>query len=202
MPGARRDTIQGITKPALQRLARKAGAKRVSGMLYEELRGVLKVYLDNLVQAAVVSMTHDDRKSLHKKDAELALKKAGKAYGGLTSKRCSVKGKRESKKGSSKGPRRFRPGTQALREIKYYQKHSDCLVLPQSVFKRLVKELALDWVDSIRVGAEAALALQVACEVYLVNLLGDAVDVAVSRGSQTITPGDVQVVRKIRKERA
>ena len=38
-----RDNIQGITKPAIRRLARRAGVDRISGLIYEEIRGVLKV---------------------------------------------------------------------------------------------------------------------------------------------------------------
>ena len=37
-----RDNIQGITKPAIRRLARRGGVKRISGLIYEETRGVLK----------------------------------------------------------------------------------------------------------------------------------------------------------------
>jgi len=34
-----RDNIQGITKPAIRRLARLGGVKRISGLIYEEVRG-------------------------------------------------------------------------------------------------------------------------------------------------------------------
>ena len=37
-----RDNIQGVTKPAIRRLARRGGVKRMSGLIYEETRGVLK----------------------------------------------------------------------------------------------------------------------------------------------------------------
>jgi histone H3/H4 len=30
-----RDNIQGITKPAIRRLARRGGVKRISGLIYE-----------------------------------------------------------------------------------------------------------------------------------------------------------------------
>ncbi|KAL9331882.1 hypothetical protein ACSQ67_001492 [Phaseolus vulgaris] len=40
-----RDNIQGITKPAIRRLARRGGVKRISGLIYEETRGVLKIFL-------------------------------------------------------------------------------------------------------------------------------------------------------------
>ena len=41
-----RDNIQGITKPAIRRLARRGGVKRISGLIYEETRGVLKVQFE------------------------------------------------------------------------------------------------------------------------------------------------------------
>ena len=47
-----RDNIQGITKPAIRRLARRGGVKRISGLIYEETRGVLKVFLENVLLLA------------------------------------------------------------------------------------------------------------------------------------------------------
>ena len=39
-----RDNIQGITKPAIRRLARRGGVKRISAFIYEETCSVLKVF--------------------------------------------------------------------------------------------------------------------------------------------------------------
>ena len=39
-----RDNIQGITKPAICRLARRGGVKRILGIIYEETTGVRKVF--------------------------------------------------------------------------------------------------------------------------------------------------------------
>ncbi|KAH9009808.1 hypothetical protein EDB84DRAFT_1276528, partial [Lactarius hengduanensis] len=36
-----RDNIQGITKPAIRRLARRGGVKRISGLIHEETRCVI-----------------------------------------------------------------------------------------------------------------------------------------------------------------
>ena len=47
-----RDNIQGITKPAIRRLARRGGVKRISGLIYEETRGVLKVFLESVIRDA------------------------------------------------------------------------------------------------------------------------------------------------------
>ena len=34
------EPLYGLTKPAMQRLLRKAGVKSASGVMYEEIRGV------------------------------------------------------------------------------------------------------------------------------------------------------------------
>ena len=44
------NNIQGITKPAIRRLARRGGVKRISGLVYEETRGVLKIFLENVIR--------------------------------------------------------------------------------------------------------------------------------------------------------
>src|SRR5947209_4302228 len=43
----------GITKPAIRRLARRGGVKRISAMIYEETRGVLKTFLEGVIRDAV-----------------------------------------------------------------------------------------------------------------------------------------------------
>ncbi|KAH7971572.1 hypothetical protein HPB51_027083 [Rhipicephalus microplus] len=49
-----RDNIQGITKPAIRRLARAwRCVKRISGLIYEEPRGVLRWFLENVIRDAV-----------------------------------------------------------------------------------------------------------------------------------------------------
>jgi histone H4 len=40
--------VRGITKPAIRRLARRGGVKRISGLIYEETRGVLKIFVSTL----------------------------------------------------------------------------------------------------------------------------------------------------------
>ena len=57
-----RDNIQGITKPAIRRLARRGGVKRISGLIYEETRGVLKVFLENVIRDAVTYTEHARRR--------------------------------------------------------------------------------------------------------------------------------------------
>ena len=47
----------------------------------------------------------------------------------------------ESTLGTTKKPHRFRPGTVALREIRKYQKISNCLIFAKFPFERLVRSI-------------------------------------------------------------
>ena len=45
-----KEVILGITKPAIRRLARRGGVKRISALIYEETRTVLRGFLENVVR--------------------------------------------------------------------------------------------------------------------------------------------------------
>nr|XP_019800402.2 uncharacterized protein LOC109551478 [Tursiops truncatus] len=277
-----RDNIQGITKPAIRRLARRGGVKRISGLIYEETRGVLKVFLENVIRDAVTYTEHAKRKTVTAMDVVYALKRQGRTLYGfgvpkpssafpptvanslITQLRCQflqrfrvssgssnlcrlrshshVKGKemiqygdnwrclcmartkqtaRKSTGGKAprkqlatkaarksapatggvKKPHRYRPGTVALREIRRYQKSTELLIrkLP---FQRLVREIAQDFKTDLRFQSSAVMALQEACEAYLVGLFEDTNLCAIHAKRVTIMPKDIQLARRIRGERA
>ncbi|KAG5192022.1 hypothetical protein JKP88DRAFT_294430 [Tribonema minus] len=72
-----RDNIQGITKPAIRRLARRGGVKRISGLIYEETRGVLKMFLAGVIRDAVTYTEHARRRTVSSADVVNALKRRG-----------------------------------------------------------------------------------------------------------------------------
>ncbi|XP_069054530.1 histone H4-like [Lepisosteus oculatus] len=74
-----RDNIQGITKPAIRHLARRGGVKRISGLIYEETRGVLKVFLENVITYT----EHAKRKTVTAMDVVYALKRQGRTLYGF-----------------------------------------------------------------------------------------------------------------------
>jgi histone H4 len=78
-----RDNIQGIAKPAIRRLARRGGVKRISGLIYEETRGVLKVFLENLIRDSVIYTDHARRMTVTAMDVVHALKRQGKTLYGF-----------------------------------------------------------------------------------------------------------------------
>ncbi|EGV64195.1 centromeric DNA-binding histone H3-like protein cse4 [Yamadazyma tenuis] len=96
--------------------------------------------------------------------------------------------------------RRFKPGTKAIRDIRKFQKSTDLLIrkLP---FARLVKEIAENFIGmnyGIRWQSNAVLALQEACEAYLVHLLEDTNLCAIHAKRVTIMQKDIQLARRIR----
>ena len=103
--------------------------------------------------------------------------------------------------GGVKKPRRCRPGTAALREIRRFQKSTD-LLIRKSPFQKLVREIAQDYKSDIRFQSTAMLALQEASEAYLIDLFSDTQLCAIHGKRVTIMPKDLQLARRIRGERA
>ncbi|TRY56674.1 hypothetical protein DNTS_021032 [Danionella cerebrum] len=97
-----RDNIQGITKPAIRRLARRGGVKRISGLIYEETRGVLKVFLENVIRDAVTYTEHAKRKTVTAMDVVYALKRQGRTLYGFGAIIMPEPAKSAAKKGSKK----------------------------------------------------------------------------------------------------
>ena len=101
-----RDTIGGITKPAIRRLTRRGGVKRMSGMIYDEARsmisplfeticaltgvndhniqtGVLKTFMEDVIRDCVAYTEHAKRKTVTAKDMVYALKRQDRAIYGF-----------------------------------------------------------------------------------------------------------------------
>ena len=76
------DNINGVTKPAIRRLARRGGVRRISGMMYEETRTNLKRFLTDIVQDAITYADHSKRRTITPTDVVLACKRKGKTLYG------------------------------------------------------------------------------------------------------------------------
>ena len=200
-----RDNIQGVTKGAIQRLAQVAGVKRISGLVYEEIRGVLKVYLENVLKNAILYTEHSRRRTVSVEDVEAALNRhepsGGAIRGKPKAKPCPKHGYGFSF-GMGQKPHRFLPGTVALRKIRFYQKQSSCLHIGMLPFQRLVREIGQDYKTDLRFSKEAVTLLQYAAEHYLVKLLEDTNLNAIHAKRQKIEPKDIQLARRIRGERS
>ena len=78
-----RQTIMGITKPAIRRLARRGGVKRISSYIYEETRSVLRAFLENVIRDSVTYTEHARRKTVTALDVVYALKRQGRTLYGF-----------------------------------------------------------------------------------------------------------------------
>ncbi len=209
-----RDNIQGVTKGAIQRLAHVAGVKRVSGLVYEEIRGVLKVYLEKVLKSAILYTEHSRRRTVSVEDVEAALnrhtKMGGVIRGKPKAKPCQKYGfsfgmqhahSGPTSGGVKRAPHRYLPGTVAIRKIRFYQKQAGCLHIGMLPFERLVSEIGQDYKTDLRFSKEALTLLQYAAEHYLVGLLKDTNLNAIHAKREKIEPKDIQLARRIRGER-
>ncbi|KAM6499226.1 hypothetical protein JOM56_004734 [Amanita muscaria] len=78
-----RSSIQGIAEPATRRLARRGGVKRISGLIWEETRGVLKIFLEDVIRDSVTYTEHAKRKTVTALDVVYALKRSGRTLYGF-----------------------------------------------------------------------------------------------------------------------
>ena len=102
--------------------------------------------------------------------------------------------------GGIKKPHRYRPGTVALREIRKYQKSTEFLIR-KAPFQRLVREITQGHKGDLRFQSSALGASQEASEAYLVGLFEDSNLCAIHAKRVTIMPKDIQLTRRIRRER-
>ena len=78
-----RDSIQGITNRDIRRLAHRGGMERISGLIYEETRSALWVFLENVIRDAVTYTEHARRKTVTAMDVVYALKRQGRTLYGF-----------------------------------------------------------------------------------------------------------------------
>ena len=95
---------------------------------------------------------------------------------------------------------KWKPGTRALWEIRFYQK-STALLLWCIPFLHLIREVAQDFKMDLRFTADATYTLQCASEDYLVRLFEDSNLCAIHAKRVTIMPKDIQLAQRIRGER-
>ncbi len=77
-----RDNIRGITKGSIRRLARRGGVKRISALIYDEVRDVLKTFVEGVVRDATAYTEHAKRKTVTALDVVHALRKRGRTLYG------------------------------------------------------------------------------------------------------------------------
>lgn len=78
-----RSAIEGVTKPAIRRLARRGGVKRISFGIYKEIRDVLEKFLGDVVRDSITYTEHAKRRTVTAMDVVYALKRQGRTLYGF-----------------------------------------------------------------------------------------------------------------------
>ncbi|KAM3501016.1 hypothetical protein MY10362_005900 [Beauveria mimosiformis] len=87
--GARRsrkiskDAILGITRPAIRRLARRGGVKRMSGLIYEETRKVIRDHLTQILRNCCIYVEYRNAKTVTVQDVLYSLRAMGRTLYGF-----------------------------------------------------------------------------------------------------------------------
>jgi len=77
------DSIEGIRKNDIKRLARRGGVKRINSLVLDETRSVLKMFLENVIRDCVTYMEHAKRKTITAMDVVYSLKRQGRVLYGF-----------------------------------------------------------------------------------------------------------------------
>ena len=102
----------------------------------------------------------------------------------------------------TKKPHRFRPGTVAIREIKKYQKSSNCLTFAKFPFEKIVRELFSEHLvklgqedKKLKISKDVFTILQYFIEQNVVDILQNSNFAAIHAGRVKMMPVDINFVR-------
>lgn len=178
--------MQNLTRPSIERLLRTAGVKRASGLISEETRAILMIYLEPILRAAnirqqLLGTTPIDLQALVQ---SLPIQIYSPT---LDATHCPL----------MPIPHGNQRQDRTQDEIKYYQTQSECFLIPSSTFAKILEEKFPEYPLSL----SARLHLQASAEMYLIQLFKDALLVAIHTKRLTLLPKDLALVRTIRGER-
>jgi histone H3/H4 len=174
-----------ITKHAISRLARIAGVKALSGLIYEELRIISVAFLEDVLSKAIDITEHSRRRTLSREDVLEGLRLENYPVG--------------TGQESSKEHCKIYVSPPAIKEIKFYQpRFGDRVHIPKLVVERVVKEIGGQQKSALKYEADAIGILHFALESYLVKLLQDAQLVAIHAKRESVQPKDVHLVITLR----
>lgn len=101
-------------------------------------------------------------------------------------------------KEGEKKKHRFRPGTVSLREIRRFQKMSNCLTFAKFPFEKLVRHIVSTHnTGSMKISKEVFIVLQYFVEQQVTSLLRNANFAAIHAGRVKLIPIDIDFVRAI-----
>ncbi|KAJ4269972.1 hypothetical protein NW762_001644 [Fusarium torreyae] len=78
-----KDSVRGITKPAIRRLARRGGVKRISAGIYDEVRNAIKSRLEQILHDCAIYVEYRNAKTVTLHDVIHSLRRIGRPLWGF-----------------------------------------------------------------------------------------------------------------------
>jgi histone H3 len=99
----------------------------------------------------------------------------------------------------TKKSHRFRPGTVSLREIRKFQKISNCLTFAKFPFERFIRNIVNTYNSGMKISKDVFIVLQYYVEQFVVDFLRDANSAAIHSGRVKLMPADINFICNLRK---
>ncbi|CCV02159.1 histone H4-like [Invertebrate iridovirus 25] len=164
-----------MNNSALQRIAHKAGATRVSSEVYNRARSIGDQYLDSIVRYAIIYCDHEKKKVVTEDHALHAIEHVG--FSGM----YRVSGDTPKCKTSNK--------KKLITRIKEYQNQSDCVTLSKAPIEHQIKSLG----SGYKWSKESLINIQFALEFMLYQLLSSALKVTINAKRVTMSESDLDL---------
>lgn len=190
-----RDNIANVSKDSIKRLARKAGIKYLSNLIYDEVRGVIVVWLEQIISKAIIYAQYRNKVTVSLDDVLEATRFLGwKIY--TTGHEADIK----TCPVYSSSKKNYNKGDKAIKEIEYYQEQSECVYIARAIFERVVREYTQN-IAQMKWTADALLLVQTIIEGKLVDVFELVNLCAIHAGRVIVMPKDVLLTRKILGDR-
>lgn len=166
----KKDAIYGcFTKPAIKRLIHKVGIENISGVIYEEVRGIGLIFMENFLRSIITRTEYYRRKTVYLSDVY-----------------------------SSMEPVLFLPEKNPIKKCDehFSGKVELCFDLLIAPFQSWVRHVAMDFKTDLRFNEHALVAIQLYLEYYLLGVFSKAKFVMLNAKRKTLYPRDLQVVVK------
>jgi histone H3/H4 len=164
-----------MNNSALQRLAYKAGATRISSEVYNRIRSIGEQYLNSLVKYAIIYCDHERKKTISEDHAIHGIEHVG--FSGM----YKVSGDVKTCKVSTK--------KKLITRIKEYQNQHDCVTLAKATIQKEIKQMGSDY----RWSEKALLNIQFALEYMIYKLLFSSLKIAINANRKTLLDSDVDL---------
>lgn len=192
-----RDT-EVSSNPGIVRLTKQGGSVKVTKLVVEELKDIMKNRIAaSIVKNAVTYMEHARRKTISLKDIVLAYEvEFGMKYYGEHPPSIACPKPKKLKGGKTKAGKT----NNLLKQVRHYQKQSDCLLLQKAPFKMCMRELILQYGGrdaDIRITKDAMLSLQNIVESFTVKIIENSVTVMTTCDGIILSTRHLQAALKI-----